>query len=289
MSRHPRNPVRAALVAVIAGALAAASAGCGSGPEVHSARGVVQEVSREEGQVVIAHEDIPGLMPAMTMSFDVPDAKLLDGLAPGQEIEFKLSHATGSYRVVAATVIREGVDVTQGGPGISGLPEERDPAAPFRLIDQSGDSLSLGDLRGRAVVLDFIFTNCPGPCPILTGLHVRVQRALDPALTDRIRFVSITLDPARDTPAVLRRYAEARGADLATWSFLTGTPGDVEAVALAYGVGSVREEDGNIAHMVVTFLIDGEGRIVRRYIGLEGDPEVLRADVERLARGMPGA
>jgi len=134
------------------------------------------------------------------------------------------------------------------------------------------------------VLLDFIWTRCPGPCPILTGLHVKLQQQLPPALRERTQFVSISLDPVRDTPAVLRDYAKTRGADLAGWSFLTGPPDEVDAVIKSYGVGSAKAPDGQIEHVVATFLIDGAGRIARRYIGLEGhDPAELLRDLERLA------
>jgi len=159
-----------------------------------------------------------------------------------------------------------------------------DPAPPFRLTDQDGNPRALEAWRGQLVLLDFIFTRCPGPCPILTGLHVQLQRALSPELRARTHFVSISLDPLRDTPSVLREYAQKRGADLATWSFLTGTPDDVDKVLKNYGVGSVRTPDGQIEHLVVTFLIDADGQIARRYIGLDGhDPKEVLRDIAKLA------
>ena len=261
---------------------------CDRGPRVYDAHGVVQDVSREHGQVVIAHDDIPGLMPAMTMSFDVPDASLLSKLSPGQEIDFRVEADGSSYRVIAARPTGSSAPVSPDGPKVSNLAPERDPAPPFQLIDQDGDPVSLADLRGKAVLLDFIYTHCPGPCPILTGLHVGIQRKLDPALRSRVRFVSITLDPARDTPLELREYAKKHGVDLHDWSFLTGPIADVNSVVKAYGVGTTRQDDGTIAHLVVTFLIDGDGRIAHRYIGLEEvDPNGVRADLEALARGLP--
>jgi protein SCO1/2 len=263
-------------------------AACQRGPKLYDAHGVVRDVNRELGQVVIAHDDIPGLMPAMTMSFAVPDSKLLETLSPGQTIDFRLAFDGGSYRVVAASPAGSAAGVSPDGPKLSDVAAERDPAPPFRLTDQNGDTVSLADLRGRAVLLDFIYTNCPGPCPILTGLHVALQRRLDPALRPRVHFVSISLDPLRDTPFALREYASKRGADLSNWSFLTGDPSQVDAIIRAYGVGSSRQADGGIAHLVVTFLIDGDGRIAHRYIGLEEvDPEAVRADLEALARSLP--
>ena len=135
---------------------------------------------------------------------------------------------------------------------------------------------------GKRVLIDFVFTNCDGPCPILTSKHVQLQRALDFELRARTHFVSISLDPERDTPAVLRAYATARGADLSNWSFLTGPPAEVAAVVENYGVGSTPGPDGEIEHMVAAFLVDPEGRIAERYLGLDHDPESMLRDLRRL-------
>jgi protein SCO1/2 len=266
---------------------AALASGCRD-RDGYDAHGVVQEVNPQYGQVVIAHEDIPGLMPAMTMSFDVPDAELLAGLAPGQSLHFRVVFDGRSYRVVSATVLEEGMATSPDAPKISEAAAEQEAAPPFELVDQNANALSLEDLRGKVVLLDFIYTSCPGPCPILTGLHVSVQRLLDPALRPRVHFVSISLDPVRDTPTALREYARKRGAELSDWSFLTGPPDEVDAVIRAYGIGSSRQPDGTIAHLVASFVIDGEGRIVKRHIGLEDfDPARVRDDLEELARSLP--
>jgi protein SCO1/2 len=113
---------------------------------------------------------------------------------------------------------------------------------------------------------------------------VRAQKVLDEDVRDRVRFVSITLDPARDTPEVLRSYGAKRGADLSRWSFLTGPAEQVDDAARRYGVGSVRLASGEIQHVVVTFLIDPAGRIAKRYFGLEHHGDDLARDVAALAR-----
>lgn len=158
----------------------------------------------------------------------------------------------------------------------------RDPAPSFALVDQDGRPLSLADLGGRLVVLDFIYTSCPGPCPTLTGAHVDLQKSLAPELRARTHFVSISIDPERDTPEVLRNYALARGADLSGWSFLTGPPETVRAVAASYGVGTTRASDEELVHTVATFLIDAEGQIAERWLGLDHDPAELAGALARL-------
>jgi len=164
-----------------------------------------------------------------------------------------------------------------------GEARELDLAPAFRLTDQQGRAVSLADWRGRAVLLDFIYTHCPGPCPILTARHVELQRTLPLALRARVHFASISLDPQRDTPEALRAYAEARGADLSDWSFLTGPAEEISAVLRAYGIGAGRNGGGEIEHLVATFLINPEGRITRRFLGLEHSTKTLQTALQRAA------
>lgn len=246
--------------------------------ERYQVRGVVEEVLPEYRQAVISHEDIPDFMPAMTMNFDVPDPSLLATLQAGQQIEFTLDFTGKSFRIVAVEILAEG----RPAEGFVRLGEgfvRAEPAPSFRLTDQEGRSFTLDALAGKGVLLDFIFTSCPGPCPILTSRQVSVQEAIGAADRERTWFVSISIDPGNDTPEAMKRYAEARGVDLSTWSFLTGSEEEIDAVLEAYGVGRREGKDGSIDHLLVTFVIDGDGRIVERYVGLEDDPTEIAATV----------
>ena len=256
--------------------------GCGSEARRHEARGVVYEVNREFQQILIEHEDIPGLMPAMTMNFDVADPALLDTLATGDRIVFELEFTGEGYRVLSAEKLGQG---EAGDLRLEGLARVRMPAPDFDLTDQSGARVSLEALRGRTLLVDFVYTRCPGPCPALTSQHVALQRKLSPELRERVWFVSISIDPAHDTPEALRAYAESRGADLARWSFLTGDPATVSGVVKRFGVGSLREPDGTIDHLIATFVVDAEGRIAERFIGLEHEPDQVLAALAAVASG----
>jgi protein SCO1/2 len=252
--------------------------------ELHSGHGIVRDVLADEGQVVVAHQAIPDLMGAMTMNFDVPDPALLARLERGQVIDFALRVRGRRYEIIGVSVV-DTVPI-DGSEPLSVLAPPEEMAAGFDLVDQDGGRLRLSDLAGRAVLLDFVFTHCPGPCPILTGIHVSLQRQLPAALRERTHFVSISLDPERDTPAALRAYAEARGADLSGWSFLTGEKPEIEAVLSAYGVGRVLTAGEEIQHTLVTYLIDPSGRIAKRYLGLSHEPEAMLEDLrELLSRG----
>lgn len=274
-----RGLAAAAAAALAAGALAA----CGvPARETYQVTGVVHGVSRERDQVRIAHDEVPGFMPAMTMNFDVASGALLDGIEPGMRVRFELERQATLLRIIALEPTGERAPVDEAptaGDEVGAAPE---PAPGFELVDQDGRPVALAELRGSAVLLDFIFTRCPGPCPILTASRAALQRELPPGLAERTRFVSITLDPAHDTPERLRAYAEERGADLARWSFLTGDPERVASVVGDYGVGTVVRADGTLDHLVVTFLIDPRGRIARRYLGLEHAPDELLAGLREV-------
>jgi protein SCO1/2 len=283
-----RRLYRLAVATGLAALLAPAVLGCDlaqhfRGARRVEARGVVAAVDPALRQVVIDHQDIPGVMPAMSMSFDVGDPDLLDGLQPGQTIDFTLELRSQSMRVMGARVVEGTGEACPASLGFDGAAAEGSPAPDFSLVDQDGRPVSLASLRGKVLLLDFVYTHCPGPCPILTGTHVSVQRALPPELTEKVHFVSISLDPERDTPEAFRRYAEARGADLATWSFLGGAPDAVADVIVRYGVGATPGEDGGIEHLVITYVIDAEGRIARRFAGLEHRADTLLAAIAAVA------
>ena len=153
-------------------------------------------------------------------------------------------------------------------------------AAPdFALTSQDGAEVTLEALRGKVVAVTFIYTSCPDVCPMLTDKMARVQDALGPDFGTEIAFVSISVDPEHDTPEVLKEYAEALDADLAGWTFLTGTPAAVRDVAHRYGVAVAPAADGQVDHTLLTTLIDRHGTMRVQYLGYRFDPEEFRHDL----------
>lgn len=141
------------------------------------------------------------------------------------------------------------------------------PAPAVELIDQEGRPFRLADLRGKAVVVSFVYTTCSGTCPATTSRLARVQSALKDAglWGERVEFVSISLDPERDRPEVLKSYAFLYDADPAAWHFLTGPPGEVRRVIDAWGMWARVGESGVLDHPSRTFLVDPRGRIREIY------------------------
>ena len=173
--------------------------------------------------------------------------------------------------------------VSGGRAGAAQLPD-LGPAPRFTLVSQRGAEVSLDQLAGKVVVVAFIYTWCPDICPMLTDKMARVQDALGEAFGRDVAFVSITFDPERDTPEVLRDYAKSFGADPADWHFLTGDPENVREVTRSYGVLTFPGVGGSIDHNLLTTLIDRKGRIRVQYAGYRFDPAKLETDLRALMR-----
>jgi protein SCO1 len=156
------------------------------------------------------------------------------------------------------------------------------PAPEVSLTTQDGQRLSLKELRGKVVVLTFIYASCADTCPLLTAKLAGLQAALGADFGPKVFFLSITVDPERDTPAVLQRYAQAHGANLAGWAFLTGAPAEIRQVARRYGVYYRKTPRGDVDHTFLTSLVDQSGTLRVQYLGVRFDPDELLRDLQSL-------
>src|SRR5262252_4952424 len=130
------------------------------------------------------------------------------------------------------------------------------PAPQFTLTSQDGKPIVFADLRGKVVAVTFIFTLCSATCPVLTPMMSLVQDRLGPDFGPNVAFVSITIDPERDTPEMLKLYAQMHGADVPGWSFLTGDAAAIQDLTRRYGVYASKTADGDIEHSFLTSVID---------------------------------
>lgn len=170
--------------------------------------------------------------------------------------------------MLPATLWMMGLLAAAAGPGdASRLAVIRTPP-DFTLTTQDGTTLRWADLRGKVVLVSFVFTTCNGTCPATTHRLGRVADKLQDAglfKKDRVRLVSITLDPARDKPAVLRRYMRLYDADPAHWTFLTGPDAKVGKVIAAWGMWVRPAANGQLDHPSRVFLVDARGRVREIY------------------------
>lgn len=166
-------------------------------------------------------------------------------------------------------------------------------AESFKLIDQENQEVIFPDfVKGKTVVMGFIFTNCPDICPLTTNNMRLIQERLNEEKIKNIEFVALSFDPETDTPEVLKKYAELRKLDLSNWSFLTGEKPVTDAVIRKAGVfampgdTSVTPSGEEIIFYVHTdriSLIDTEGRIRQNYLGSKATIEDIVADIKELA------
>jgi protein SCO1/2 len=158
------------------------------------------------------------------------------------------------------------------------------PAPPVELVDSESKEFSLGSLRGKLVLVSFVYTTCNGSCPVTTAALDRVRRRLvDRGLWGRsVEFVSITLDPAHDSPEALARYARLYRADPNSWHFLTGSPDRVARVISSWDMWARVTPSGVIDHPSRIFLLDRRGHR-REIYNLESlTPEAVLMDVQGL-------
>ncbi len=180
----------------------------------------------------------------------------------------------------AAWLARAPVQASAGRAGLAMI----GPAPPFILTSQDNRQLSLTHLQGKVVAVTFIYTSCLDACPLLVTKLAGLQARLGRDFGRQVSFVAITVDPARDTPEVLRRYALAHGVDLNGWAFLTGTPLQIRKVAREYGVYVRKTPRGDVDHTFLTSLVDQRGILRVQYLATRFDPDELLGDIRALLR-----
>ena len=158
----------------------------------------------------------------------------------------------------------------------------------FQLINQNGQPFGSAQLNGKIWIADFVFTTCPGPCPMISTRMSELQKPLEK--TD-VHLVSFTVDPAKDTPKVLRGYADKLHAEPGRWDFLTGVPSTIYNLSekgFKLAVSDGKEEAGTPVHSTRMILIDRHGEIRGYYNATEADAVTkLLADTSHLLREQP--
>lgn len=249
----------------------------------YEVRGIVREPVSEEGTIMVEHEDVPGLMPSMTMPFAVRDAAEAKDLKPGDGISFTLSVGEGSafisrIRKIDPASVKLPIPPPrrEGADAVVRRLKEGDTWPAFALVDQNGKELKSADLAGNYTLLNFIFTRCAVPdyCPLMTRNFAEIKSALGAYIdAGKVRLLSISFDP-QDTPEVLRQYAKAKEAD---WTFATGEPSEIDKLTKAFAV-RVEQEGGTYNHGLCTALVGPDGKIQQLWRGNAWKPqEVVEA------------
>jgi protein SCO1/2 len=286
---------RAAWLAIPALA-AALTIGCSQpAPKRYPLNGQILAVDVPHQQLTIRHDDIPGFMPGMTMSYPVAAASLMQGRTPGETITATLEVSDMTGRLVA--IEHRGTAPLPAGTNAvamaSALLEVGDAMPDVALIDQRDRRRSLAEWKGTTTLMTFVYTRCPLPnfCPLMDQHFETLQRSVstDPALRGRVKLISVSIDPAFDTPLVLAAHAARVKADPAVWTFLTGDVGTIDHLAAQFGVGVLRDPQDatSITHNLRTTLIGADGRLVKVYSGNDWTPGEVLEDITHLG-GLSG-
>lgn len=261
-------------------------------PSTYEVNGRVAGIDDGGKTLVVEHEEIPGYMPPMIMPLPVEDPSMTQSLAAGDAIQFEMTVSNDSTRISAietipdTAVARNPAQTTQP---LAGAAEDGPPAlregdtlpADLALVDHDGNPIEMGDFRGEALILTFIYTECPLPdfCPLMSERLAALQPTLREAHGEEAHLLSISFDPANDTPEVLRDYAAEYTDRLDTWTFATGDTSQVERATSLFGVYTEPEE-GEITHNLVTAVVAPDGTVQRLFRGNDWRPEDVRRVVD---------
>lgn len=285
--RFPRSIAVFSVLALLGGCKAESA-------KTYPLRGQILAISAAEASgrrdVTVKHEDIPNFMPAMTMAYYVTPPGQLDNFVPGDLITADLVFTAKSGGLYLANLKKTGhADLPAGARPvrIMDVMQPGDTVPDDPLQDQEGATRTLSDWRGRALAVTFVYTRCPLPdfCPLMDRHFGDLQKAIvaDPRLRDRVHLVSVSFDPAQDTPAVIQAHARARGADARTWSYLTGAPAAIDHLTSRFGLSAVMEQDAaqTITHNLRTAVVDRRGRLVKIYTGNDWTVDELLTDLRQ--------
>jgi protein SCO1/2 len=270
------------------------SIGCSKKPagKRYELQGRVVAVDSGSRELTIAHEDIAGLMPGMTMPFQVGSNQdwIFGKIAPGDHV-----HATlvmTDHAELQEISFTKASDTGSDGTSNLRIPEPGDDVPDFMLVNQSGKSIHMDQFRGKPLLLTFLYTRCPLPdyCPRMSDNFRAVLQQLQksPASFEKAQLLSISIDPEYDQPSVLqnygKRYVGNVDPDFQHWQFASGSPEEVRKVADFCGL-SYNLKEGQIVHRLQTVLIGADGKVAKVYPGNQWRPVEVAADYAAAAGG----
>jgi protein SCO1 len=268
-------------------------AACEKKPEGkrYEIEGRVVAVDSASRLLTVAHQEVAGMMPGMTMPFQVAHSEdwVFGKIAPGDHI-----HATlvmTDHAELQGISFTKGSDTTGDGTTDLRLPDVGDSVPNFRLVNQSGKTVELQQFRGRPLLLTFVYTRCPLPdyCPRMSSNFQKILQQLqaNPRVYAKAQLLSVSIDPEFDTPKVLHDYGESfvRRIDpeFQHWQFASGSPKEVRRAADFFGM-SYNEKEGQIVHNLRTVLIGADGKVAKVYSGNQWTPAEVSRDYAAAAR-----
>lgn len=296
-------PVLLALVVTGCGPDSGSSAGrapAGESITNYDVRGVVVSVAPAESKVVIRHEEVPGYMMAMTMPFTVRGTNELEKVKAGDGVRFRMRVTETDGWIDRIQVVSNAAPASPAPaatnaapPGFRVLPnvadlKPGDLVPNYSFTNQFGKRFDLESFRGQALAVTFIFTRCPFPnfCPRISEHFGKVQSLL---LSERSgptnwHLLSLSFDPAYDTPDTMNAYGERWKSDPARWTLATGSMDQIEPFAVSVGLYFGRDVNvANMNHNLRTLVIAPDGRLRQVLVGNEWTSAELAEAVSKAA------
>jgi protein SCO1/2 len=224
-------------------------------------------------QLTIDNDDIPGFMPAMTMTYAVKDIDGFKRVQPADIIRADvIVRPAGKLWLEHLVVTGKGAATSTAESAAPHVLTIGDKAPDVPLVNQDGKTIRFGQFKGKAVLLTFIYTRCPFPdyCPLLTRQFAIIQKELakNPDDYKRTHLMSISLDPNYDKPPVLREYGlsnmEHDPKGFEHWDFVSTTPADLQKLVASFGL-DYSEQDGQISHDLLTILLAPDGTVANMW------------------------
>ncbi len=253
----------------------------------YAMKGKVLSVAKEGGSATIDADNIPGFMDAMAMPYPIPDQKTLGNLSPGDDITADVVVTEdGKYHLENIVVVKKADGAAKPSTENLHQPQPGDQVPDFSLVNQDGKILRMDSFKGKVTLVTFIYTKCPFQdyCPLVSRNFAQIYAAArsNPALYSKIRLLSISFDPAHDTPQVLRQYGstfrKTTGSNpFDRWEFATASPAELEKITNFFGVlydPSLQE----ITHSLSTSVIGPQGTIYKWYGDNSWKPSDLLGD-----------
>ena len=243
-------------------------------PQQYPMRGVVVSTDASNAEVLLQHDAIPGLMPAMTMAYRLENPSILSELHHGDLITATL---LADHDAAGPTNLRlTNIDViAQGRPDYRPdvnyhVPTKGDDVPDFKLLNQSNRTIDLQQFRGKVVLMTFIYTRCPLAdfCPRMSRNFATIDKTLqaDPALYNSTHLISVSFDPTYDTPKVLRSYGGAYTGNYVKetfqhWDFAAPSVAELPSMEHFFDVGVTPAKNGTLQHSLSTVVIGKDGKI----------------------------
>jgi len=258
-----------------------------SAAETHAMSGLVLKVDATHKSVTVSCNGVPGYMDAMTMPFDVRDAKILDGIKPGANIDFTVVvNGETSYaenirlhqyenleqeplEARRLSIVSKLANPAGAASVLASIVKAQQAVPDFTLTDQARNKIAFSQLKGRVIAISFAYVQCPNPayCYRLTNHLGQLQKRFADRLGSDLVLLTIIIDPEHNENDAINKYAAIWKANPQSWHFLTGPLPEVQRVSRMFGM-EFWSDEGFLTHSFHTVVVDRGGNL---FANLEGN------------------